>query len=1018
MKKIYFLAIASLASFNLVSQDQEWVKLMADPNVNFYEVQKSFNTYFETHDKDEKSNGYKAFKRWEYFMEKRVYPTGDRSVLNQGPANYEDFLSKNNMSNAKGGPGGGVSIQSTTWTPVGPMGSMSGVASNGFPRKAGRYNFVTLHPTNPNIMYCGAPAGGLWVTTNGGTTWTTNTDNLSVTGCTDLAIDPANPNVMYLATGDGYAQDTYAIGVLKSTDGGLTWNPTGLNYTITQLRSVRRILINPNNPQMIFAATNVGIQRSLNGGASWSTVNINNIFDMEFKPGNPNIIYAAGLALYRSLNGGSSFSLINSGIPSSGSNRMSVAVTPADSNYVYVTASSNSNSCLLGFYRSTNGATSFSVMTTSNILANACNATGTGCQGWYDLCTAVSPTNRDEVAVGGVNVWRTTNGGSTFTCIGCWLGTGSPPFLKADHHDLDYSSTGTLYSANDGGICRYNGSSSWTDIVGTANIAQIYKIGTSATLANFWITGHQDNGSNIYNGSSYNASLAGDGMDCFVDRTNNNILYASQYNGSFDKSTNGGATWNGCTTGLTGSAAWVAPWKQDPVTASTLYAGYSQMFRSLNSAGSWTQLTATGGSGQIVEFAIAPSNNQVIYVIHGTGIFKTTNAGTSWTNVTGTIPVGSAAPENICIDPTDPNNAWVVCSSFSAGNKVFVTTNGGTSWTNISANLPNLPANCIVYEPGSPDRVYVGMDIGVYFRDNSLTNWVLYNGGLPNTPVSDMEISPAAPGKIRAATYGRGVWEVDVIPALAPVTNFTVASVPCTGQSLTLLDQSTNVPSSWSWSITPTAGVSITTNTLQNPTATFTAAGTYTVSLFVSNTTGPGTVVNKTITVNTTPVVSASSTNSIICTGQTALLNGSGASTYTWNPGPVVGASVTFTPASTTAYTVTGTSAAGCNASAVLTVTISTCTGIDHLVFDSGTFSVFPNPTSGKLTIKGSVSKAATIILEITDVLGKSVLKQSVSLNAGENSHTLNISNFQDGMYFLKMSKQEGKTETIRIIKD
>src|SRR5205823_1031480 len=148
----------------------------------------------------------------------------------------------------------------------------------------------------------------------------------------------------------------------------------------------------------------------------------------------------------------------------------------------------------------------------------------------------------------------------------------------------------------------------------------------------------------------------------------------------------------------------------------------------------------------VVEFAIAPSNNDVIYVIHGnTGVYKTTN-GTAVTPawaITAALPVGTAQPTWICIDPTDPNNAWVTFSGYAAGTKVYVTTNGGTTWTNVSSNLPNLPINCIVYEPGSGDRVYVRTDVGVYYMDNSGPNWTAYNNGLPNVPVHDMEINSA-----------------------------------------------------------------------------------------------------------------------------------------------------------------------------------------------------------------------------------------------------------------------------------
>ncbi|NDE35481.1 MAG: hypothetical protein EB012_11635 [Gammaproteobacteria bacterium] len=252
------------------------------------------------------------------------------------------------------------------------------------------------------------------------------------------------------------------------------------------------------------------------------------------------------------------------------------------------------------------------------------------------------------------------------------------------------------------------------------NISQIYRMGMSSLTANKWISGHQDNGTSIWNGSSYNAALGGDGMDCFIDRTNDQNVFGEYQNGGMNRSTNGGINWSGATTGLTGNAPWLTVWKQDPMVSTRLYCGRQDMFVSNNLAASWSTLAPMPTTTQVREFAISISNNQVIYVVKSDGIYKTTNAGSSWTTITGSVPINLGWPEYICVSPTDANKAWVVLSSYSAGNKVFYTANGGTSWTNISFNLPNIPANCIVYEPGSNDRVYVGMDVGVYYKTTAV----------------------------------------------------------------------------------------------------------------------------------------------------------------------------------------------------------------------------------------------------------------------------------------------------------
>lgn len=1018
MKRLLVIAFLSAGSFSLPGQ--EWVEMMREPGKNFYDIQAAFNAYWKGKDSSVPGNGYKPFKRWEAFMEPRVYPSGDLSLVSNNLKNFQEFLEANAGNKSLQNSNNNALSSSTTWTAMGPMGPMSGVATNGFPRKAGRDNFITFHPNNPNIFWAGAPAGGLWKTTDGGLTWTTNTDNLSVIGCSDLAIDPSNPNTMYLATGDGDAGDTYCIGVLKSTDGGLSWNPSGLTFAVSTQREMRRLIINPSNPQVLLAATNAGIYRTANGGSSWTLVASGTTYDLEFKPAHPNVVYAGGTTLRRSNDGGITWVTISNGIPTSGCNRMALAVSAADSNYVYALRSNSSNSGYGGLYRSTDGGTTFTVMSTApDVLANSCTGSTGGGQGWYDLCMAVSPTDVNKVNVGGVNVWSSNNGGATgtWTIIGCWIGTSAPGvYLKADHHDLEYDANGALFSASDGGVFKYN-VSNWIDLNAQRNIAQIYKIGVSALTANRWITGHQDNGTGLYTGSIYQASYAGDGMDCFIDRTNDQNLFASTPNGSYVRSTNGGGSYSNIT-GSTGSGAWVSPWKQDPVVATRLYCGKSQMFVSNNLGTSWTQLTATGGGGAITEFAIAPSNNQVIYVIHGTNtvLRRTTDGGTTWTAATA-LPAGAGAPTFITISPNDPNKLWVTVSGYSAGNKVYQSLNGGTSWTNISSNLPNLPANCSVYQPGSSDLIFVGMDVGVYYKDNSSSNWTLYNIGLPNAPISDMEISPAAPGLLRASTYGRGVYQVDVIQTTAaPVSNFTTSGMLCENLIMPLQDASSNSPTSWLWTVSPAANATLSSATVQNPSLTVSAAGIYTVSLQANNTIGPGNIYTQTLQVNPMPVIVFSNPSPSICVGESIVLNVSGASAYTWQPGNQFGASVSFSPGSTQEYTVYAKDINSCKNSATVLLSVSECVGIGETVFSNNKVRVYPNPAKDKLFVQCEADLEAQ--LSITDLSGRLVYEQTYHFQKSRSELQITTTSLPKGVYLLRIRDVYGNEQSIRFAKE
>ncbi len=1016
------LALITIILIAMSSFSQNWNQSMQRGD-NFYKIQEEFNAYWKDKDIKVKGKGYKQFRRWEAFMEPRVYPSGDLSLPSQTWDNYEAYLKTNSKNQSKS------QMVSTTWTPLGPMGNLSGLAENGLPRKAGRLNFMTFHPSIAGTFWVGAPAGGLWKTTNNGASWTTNTDNLAVIGCSDLAIDPLNTNNMFLATGDAYnfqGRGSYSRGVLTSTNAGTSWNPTGLSFTANQLVMMRRLIINPVNPLIIIAATNQGIYTTTNGGISWPQVSTANAYDLEFNATSANTVYATGTSFSVSTDAGQTFVQVINGIPAGGG-RSAVAVTPANPNCVYVVKTNDVS--FTGIYRSLNAGVSFSLMSnTPNILSFDCvtpmPAEG---QGIYDLALASSPTNAAEVVVGGIAVWKSLNSGSSFTNIGCaYTVTMSPiPFIHADHHELEYLPNGTLYDVCDGGLSQYTGTL-WNDLNGTMNIAQMWKMGLSSLSPNLLISGHQDNGSNIYDNGNYSASLSSDGSDCFIDRTNDLNLFASRPNGAYYYSTNGGLAWTTCTAGAPGPGAWVSPWKQDPQNANTFYAGQTQMKKSTAGIppvwfapqGAMAPVTA----GQYIrEFCIAPSNNQVIYAIHGTsGVFKSIDAGVTWTITNNNLPFWTSQLMDIKVSPTNPNNAWVVFSGYTAGTKVWKTITGGTTWTAVTtAGLPNLPVNCIVYENGNVnDRIYIGMDVGVYYIDNLAASWTLYNTGLPNTSISDLEISPASPVKLRASTFGRGIYQVDIVPSNSPpVSAFNYAGVSCSlTASLLFNDNSTNSPTSWSWSVTPMAGVTINTPVSQNPTISFANYGTYTVSLMSTNGFGPGSLTNQTLNI-APPVITATASSPTTSVGSTVSLTGGGANTYTWQPGNLTGILVSYTPVSTQVYTLTATTLNGCIGTTTISVIVSPILGIIPNANGALTFSVFPNPTHDKLTINIAVDKARDFGLEITDASGKFVLKQIAQFDVNKNEQQINISSLSNGIYFLKIIAKDGDAGSFNVIK-
>jgi hypothetical protein len=998
---------------------QEWIELWKTEK-NFYTIQQAFHEHWKDKDVSVKGHGYKQFRRWEEMMEPRVYPSGDITLPTRTWEIYEEYLKNDPRTGSKS------MLASTTWTAVGPFGPLNGLAVNNLPRKAGRYNFVTFHPSIATTFWCGSPSGGLWKTTNNGASWTTNTDNLATMGMADLAIDPTNTNRMYLATGDGYSLPAFTngLGVLTSTDAGITWTTTGLTWPPSSGFVMRKLIIDPGNPNKLVAATNNGIYTSADAAATWTQINTSNVFDCEFNTVNSNTVYASGAGFSVSINGGLTFSLVNTGIPPSG--RMAIGVSPANGNYVYV-LSSTGNGVLSGFYRSINAGQSFSLMMNSpNILSADCAAQGTDGQGWYDLACAVSPTNINEVTIGGINIWQSLNGGNNFTNIGCAYGTGSPPFIHADHQDVEYTTAGVLYSANDGGICRYTGGQ-WSDITGIANIAHIYRIGCSGLSPNLWVSGHQDNGSNIYDQGNYKASLWGDGMDCFMDRTNDQNMFATQFNGTMWFTGNAGLSWATCTAGASGQSGFVTPWKQDPQNSTTFYCGRNQMKKSTGNIpplwftpqGLMSPVTATQN---ITEFAIAPSNNQIIYAIHGTsGVFRSIDAGATWTISNSGLPAG-LAKTYVAVHPTNPNIAWVTCSGYTMASKVYSTSTGGTSWQPmLSGGLPNLPVNCIVYEVGNPnDRLYIGMDIGVYYRDNITGTWVQYNLGLPNVVIKDLEISPAAPNKLRAATFGRGIYQVDLVPnAAPPVTAFNYVGNKCALTSTLIMnDNSSNAPTAWSWSVVPAAGVVINSPAVQNPTVTFTNFGTYTVSMVASNGFGAGSLNTQTVSIFS-PTVSALTSTSLVCNGASFTGTASGANSYTWQPGNIYSPTASYTPAFTVNYTVTGVAPNGCTSWDTVTVFWDPCVvGMFQVGNELVKYRVYPNPAKDNLFIHIGVSQEAEFEIQLIDAEGKIVSREEMIFSKDKQDLMLNTAAISQGLYLVNIKPLNGGVQTVKVMKD
>ena len=789
MKNLLILLIILITSSSL-SLSQVTIENLESPQINqndtFNEISEKFNNYYQkinelnpNQEDPLKGQGFKPYKRWEYFWSTRVKVGGtlpNRKDINNSYSEFkQNYLSNKNNTIQAG----------NEWIPLGPF-NQPGAG-------VGRINAIAIHPTNTNIIYVGAATGGVWKSTNGGSTWSESvTPDVYSLGISDISISKTNPEVILAATGDkaGIGSNNnygaYSSGLLLSYNGGDSWeeiNIDAIANSIEQSNGVVlfRSLIDYTDSQRFVVASNYGVFESTNSGVSWTRTITNYCRDLEMNPSNPKILYGAfftGNGQYTVLRSVNNVWATNKAYNISGCGRVELTVNPSFPNLCYGIASDNiGGGGFLSVFKSENSGDTWNEVSSKSGHPNYLYFTPDGLnngqlaqggQGNYDLALSISPKNKSHVIIGGINNWKTTNGGNSYSLKTFQQGFGNVDAVHPDQHTMVYDSKGVLYVGNDGGIYKStNEGEDWTDISAGLNITQYYKFGQDPNNKNIILAGSQDNGTHRkINSDQWVVSLGGDGFDCDIDPNNTNIMYASLYSGStgvFYKSTNSGQNWLLDNPILFPSAFgettnWVTPLTIDK-SNSDIYIGYQNVYKSTNQGNNWQRISNFGFQQNlnITEIALAPSNSQHIYLAVYNQVLRTTDGGNNWSSIY-TTPNTQITVRNLTVNPDNPNEVFAVLSGYMPSNKVIKISNG--SVTNISGDLPNFSTNTIVYQKGSNERLYVGTDIGVFTKD-AATDWQYMNEGMPQVIISELKIHYPT-GMLRAATYGRGFWEVPV----------------------------------------------------------------------------------------------------------------------------------------------------------------------------------------------------------------------------------------------------------------
>jgi photosystem II stability/assembly factor-like uncharacterized protein len=751
---------------------------------------------------EEEGNALAAL-RW--YNDQRAYPTGSIPADWRERAMQQIAIAKNSRSVSSAS-----SVSSVSWTSVGPS------------NIAGRIRSIAIDPTNHQVVYCGSVSGGIWKSTDGGGSWTALTDVAPNLVIGTIAIDPSNHNIVYAGTGEGYynVDALRGVGILKSTDGGASWSVIGKSsFTSADTNStiyyINKIAIRPDKPDTLFAAVSAvgtGIWRSYNGGLTWSRVTVSTMTpkfctDIVIDPVNPDNMYAAfGLfyadGVYKSSNGGKTWSKLTSGFPlaSSGYRRISLAIAQSDPAVLYACLS-DSNYYTHSIQKSTDGGASWTSLAAPVDNSYMVAGTHLGGQGWYNNIITVDPTNSSVVYTGGINLFKSTNGGAAWNRLSDGYGT---PYVHVDQHAIviDPADNLTIYFGNDGGMWKSTDGGLSFQNLNTGLVTTQFYAGAVAPSGDVWYGGTQDNGTLKSAGSSsWTQVLGGDGGATLVDFANPSTVYGEYPYLALQKSLNSGNAWspalgNGANSipynasspqqGTTDRCAFIAPLVMDASNAQILYAGTYRLYRSSDGGIDWSSISGdlTGdGTGaneprgitdKSVVTAIGLSKTSPSTIYSGSSgsayinpkVFVTTDLGSHWTEITK-VALPKRTVTSIAVDPNTRDHVFVTYSGYGGGH-VFSSSNRGGTWVNISSDLPDIPVNNIVIDPEDVTHLLVATDVGVFATNNGGSAWALQSSGLPNVAVNQLVLRQD--GILFAATHGRGMYRsVAAISTPSPI---------------------------------------------------------------------------------------------------------------------------------------------------------------------------------------------------------------------------------------------------------
>lgn len=680
----------------------------------------------------------------------------------------------------------------TQWTSIGPN------------NIGGRSLCLAFSPVDTATLYMGSASGGLWKSTTGGlgaNAWQYIETGYPSLAVSSIAIDSASPNNMYIGTGENYGyqysfngldvrvtRGMYGIGILKTTNGGVTWSKS-LDWTYNSQRGVWKVLLNPKNRNTVYAATSEGVWKSINAGATWfQMLNYQMVMDMEINPVDTSVLYIsvgnltnnvpnANVGIYKSTNAGTSWVKLTGGLPASWTGKTMIELYKGNPDFVYASVSNDLS--YVGYYTSTNAGLNWTVRSTSVPIGN---------QGWYNNAHMVKANDPNQIIVGTIDLVKSTNGGTSFTTKSSWSAwnsgatppgqpeSSSPLFAHADHHSFESNpkDPNKIYCITDGGLYRSNDfGETYYSCNGGFVTTQFYNgFANSMQDSNFCLGGLQDNRAAFYQGTTaWYKTFSGDGMWAGINPQNDNICYMEYTNGAISRSVDRGVNWSGITSGLSGNFAFVTPYIVCRSNPNIMYIAGNNIFRSTNGGTSWANTGALPYNALSMDASAAGTDTVYVGVIPVSAgqpalIYRSTN-GISFTNISGS-QLPSRYPTDIHVNPNNAADVYVTMGGFGSGH-VYRSVNAGATWNNITGNLPDVPHQTVCIDPLYPANIYVGNDLGVYASSNGGASWFEFRNGMPYALVFDLTV--VYPSRnIRAVTHGNGVYERDLMSNIVGIT--------------------------------------------------------------------------------------------------------------------------------------------------------------------------------------------------------------------------------------------------------